>query len=1180
MNPKCIQAVNDAAGKPVSAGKLKAIEKELVKKSRELARIDASLPPNQRKWASMSRDERTIAAAEAAMKDMLAEAARKEANAFKQILATNRIDQFVTQRMAEKNTTRSRGFIKFLDLVDAQVGAVRDQYFGQLSDLLEAVTIRDGVGLARNLGMRLFDLDNTGMTKDVVKEIWKNADGHTGNAAAKKAAEAWLKTIEDMRVRFNSAGGNVGKLGYGYLTQIHDSSKIRAAQPQKWGDFVMDRLDRSQYLREDGSRMDDAEVRAIVDQSYETLKNDGFDPDKAGAFRGTGAKANAGSESRVLHFRDGEAWMEYMAEFGRGSLYDAMMGHVSGMARNIALVEAMGPNPAQAAWVQFDLGSKDKEAGIGMGGREWFTTPEQRWKIISGESGMPDNEKLANIGSGLRLVQTASLLGSAVMSSVTDLGTVRAGIHYNKLSYMQFLANWRKTAWEEAKGIAGGRKYLQQELQTHGIIVDSLIDELNRWVGDNMAGNAPGRAAGAVMKLSLMNAWTDSVRRAYRMTLENASAELVKKDWEKLTEWDRNRFSELGVTKEDWAVLSKVTPEKIGGRDYITADAVMKLADSETLASTRGDTDIIVGRLKQQTAELQARNIQDQDWIKGRLDKFDDVRDKMNRAIKQRAAKKIGEADEAGDALRARIELLDARKDEAKLLSDMEGEFNKLATKDDIAGFLSEVRAATREATSDASQSVKDARRIGLTFGARRQKLEAALREYQTAAANGEMATGTALRGMTKKQYELEQAKLEADIGDELVKLSSQDARDALREAINDGAQGLRRDVGAAMRSAEAIGRRYGEQKGKLERQVRELENRIGELGRKADREINEEAKAVQKRADEMLKDLAEYIKRSQERQARRQYVIDRLTAEEAPAIAAEANRIRRDVAKRWAAAMASESDFGVINPDVASRALVTWGGEKAGTPKGELARMSTQFLSFPTAMITRHWGRVFDTPQGLEGAPMGYRGAEFAQKAGLSQGQAEYLAKFGSLTAFSLSLALLGGIAMQIKALAAGKDPMDMNPENDEGARFWLRAMAQGGGLSYFGNLIFAPQESLPGGVMEKTMGVMAGPVGGMVGGMGDLTIGNLQQLAAGEETDAAAELLRWTNRNLPGQSLWQIRTLWQRNVIEQGQESVNPGFLARMKRRAQKDGTSWWWEPGDRLPERAPDPSTAWEQ
>ncbi len=869
MNPKCIQAVNAAAGKPVSAGKLKAIEKELVKKSRELARIDASLPPNQRKWASMSRDERTIAAAEAAMKDMIAEAARKEANAFKQILATNRIEQFVTQRMAEKNTTRSRGFIKFLDLVDAQVGAVRDQYFGQLSDLLEAVTIRDGVGLARNLGMRLFDLDNPGMTKDVVKEIWKNADGHTGNAAAKKAAEAWLKTIEDMRVRFNSAGGNVGKLGYGYLTQIHDSSKIRAAQPQKWGDFVMDRLDRSQYLREDGSRMDDAEVRAIVDQSYETLKNDGFDPDKAGAFRGTGAKANAGSESRVLHFKDGEAWMEYMAEFGRGSLYDAMMGHVSGMARNIALVEAMGPNPAQAARVQFDLGSKDKEAGIGMGGREWFTTPEQRWKIISGESGMPDNEKLANIGSGLRLVQTGALLGSAVMSSITDLGTIRAGIHYNKLPYMQFFANWRKTLWEEAKGIAGGRKYLHQELQTHGIIVDSLIDGLNRWVGDNMVGSAPGRAAGAVMKLSLMNAWTDSLRRAYRMTLENASAELVKKDWEKLTEWDRNRFSELGVTKEDWAVLSKVTPEKIGGRDYITADAVM----------------------------------------------------------------------------------------------------------------------------------------------------------------------------------------------------------------------------------------------------------RTGEPG------------AV-------------------------------------------------EAAKRWAAAMASESDFGVINPDVASRALVTWGGEKAGTPKGELARMSTQFLSFPTAMITRHWGRVFDTPQGLEGAPMGYRGAEFAQKAGLSQGQAEYLAKFGSLTAFSLSLALLGGIAMQIKALAAGKDPMDMNPENDEGARFWLRAMAQGGGLSYFGNLIFAPQESLPGGVMEKTMGVMAGPVGGMVGGMGDLTIGNLQQLAAGEETDAAAELLRWTNRNLPGQSLWQIRTLWQRNVIEQGQESVNPGFLARMKRRAQKDGTSWWWEPGDRLPERAPDPSAAFEQ
>lgn len=865
MNPNCIKAVTAAAGKPLSAGKIKAIEQAMVKKSRELAYRDSQLPPNQRQWSSLSKDQRNLIAAEEAMKDIAAKAAHKEANAFRQILANNRNDEWVTAWAKEKGTTRSKAWIKRLDLISHTIQAKQNHYFGQLSDMLDAVQITDGVGVKRWLGMKLFDLDNPAMTRDVVREIWKNADGSTGNAAAKKAAQAWLKTTEDMRLAFNNAGGAIGKLGYGYLTQIHDAAKIGKAGAQRWGDFVMQRLDRSAYLREDGSRMDDTEVRSIVDQSFNTLKNDGFDPLDAGKFKGTGAKANAGSESRVLHFRDGDAWMEYMDEFGRGSLYDAMQGHIRGMAKNITLVEELGPNAEQTVRVQNDLASQDK----GLAGREWAITPQQRWDIISGRTGTPDNELWANVGSGLRLHQTATLLGSAVLSSITDIGTVRAGIHFNKLSYFEFLKNWKTTAWEEAKGLAGGRKYLQQELQTHGIIVDSLIDGLNRWTGDNMATNAAGRVAGAVMKLSLMNAWTDSIRRAYRMTLESAGARITRKGWGELEAWDQMRFKEHGIDAADWEIIKAATPETIGGREFMTT-----------------------------------------------------------------------------------------------------------------------------------------------------------------------------------------------------------------RSIVATGAEGA------------------------------------------------------------------------------------------------------EQTALKWMAAMSDESEFGVVNPDLTARAITTFGGMQAGTIKGEMARTATQFMSFPISMVTRHWGRVFETPQGLEGAPLGYGGAQALRKVGVSEESAAMAARLGALAAFTISLGMLGGVAMQLKALAAGKDPINMDPTEDEGATFWRRAMAQGGGLSYAGNLLFDPQKTMMAGAMEKPMSIMLGPVGGTVGALGDLTIGNLQQLAMGEETDLGPEALRLINRQIPGQSLWWFRNVWQRNFIDQAQEAMNPNYLARMKARQAKDGTTWWWEPGDRLPDQAPDLSKAVEQ
>jgi hypothetical protein len=47
-----------------------------------------------------------------------------------------------------------------------------------------------------------------------------------------------------------------------------------------------------------------------------------------------------------------------MKQFGRGTLYDAMMAHVGGMSRDIALVERYGPDIQANARLQFDLAAR------------------------------------------------------------------------------------------------------------------------------------------------------------------------------------------------------------------------------------------------------------------------------------------------------------------------------------------------------------------------------------------------------------------------------------------------------------------------------------------------------------------------------------------------------------------------------------------------------------------------------------------------------------------------------------------------------------------------------------------------------------------------------------------------------------------------------------------------------
>lgn len=776
-----------------------------------------------------------------AMRQVASDAALKEYRGTLQALRSSETAERIAGQRSINKMTQSQGLVRDIEQTSQYIDAVRNDAISGMTDLLDAAGAKDGTGVLRNLGMRLFDLDNPAMTADVVREVFKLADGSTGNRAATAAAKAWLDTIETMRQRFNSAGGNVGKLAYGYLSQAHDAVKVFEAGPQKWAAKVLPMLDRTQYVRADGSLMSTPEVQALLEASHETLATGGKNKVEPGQFIGTGARSNRGSDHRVLHFKDGDAWMEYMGEFGQGSLYDSMTGHIGGMARDIGLVERYGPNPEQQFRVQKDIAERADGAGTAASRGALLVKPESAWNVVSGKAGMAENRVTAQIGRDVRNIQTGAKLGGAVLTSLTDVGTTGAALHYNKLPYFDMLANIGRQMTPT------NRAWLAE----HGVIAEALVSSMNRWTGENMTHSLTGRIAGAVMKLSLMNFWTDSLRGAFAQTMMGGLARMAKKDWAGLSEWDRYLLQRKGISEADWSIISKAVPEKDpSGIDRLTADGVRALG------------------------------------VEG--------------------------ADQAA----------------TKLLA----------------------------------------------------------------------------------------------------------------------------------------------------------------------------------------------------------FVID-------------------------------EAQFAVVNPDVATRAIVTGGGLPTGTLKGEAMRSFAQFKSFPIAMMTRHWRRIMETPQGLEGAPVGFGGESVA---------AGRVNKVMGMAALNVTGMMLGAIVLQNKALVQGKDPYDMT----EG-KFWMRSLAQGGGMGYLGDLIFKDPTEQRGNKVEQTVGTVLGPAAGAVAGLaGDLVVTNVWEAAKGKDTNAGAEALRWANSQLPGQSLWWARGAWEHGFLYQAQEALNPGYLARMKQRAQKDwGQGYFWPPEQMLPDRAPD-------
>lgn len=193
--------------------------------------------------------------------------------------------------------------------------------------------------------------------KATLEAIIAEAHGEaSGNAAAREFLAAWRAAADELADRFNAAGGQLPKRAR-YFPQNHDSRRLAARGQEAWIAFIAPRL--SDESREEAGDLLPAIWRRIVTDSA-------IEAEPSMQRGGRTALANRRQEERVLEFRDAAAWREYHAAFGQGSAYDAMMGHVKGLARDVAALETLGPNPdATVEWMRQVVRQQAAKAALG-----------------------------------------------------------------------------------------------------------------------------------------------------------------------------------------------------------------------------------------------------------------------------------------------------------------------------------------------------------------------------------------------------------------------------------------------------------------------------------------------------------------------------------------------------------------------------------------------------------------------------------------------------------------------------------------------------------------------------------------------------------------------------------------------------------------------------------------------
>lgn len=578
MLAKCaaaVQAAAQAMGRAkLTDAQLRQIDERLSATMRRLARQDRA------RWSALSADQRLTEAGKAAVAELQAEAALKAQRAALQVTIDAASQQRIAAlRAAKGGSTQGAAAKKDFSLTHLYARALHNDAMGSMMDLLRAAGSKQGLGLGRKIISYVFDTENRVMTRDIVREIYRNADGHTGNKAASMAARAWLDTMEGLRTRFNGAGGDVGKLDYGYVPQPWDRARVKKQQ-DAFAQFILqgDHLDRSRYLHEDGAPMTDQEVWNLLNDAAHTIWSGGIYDHAPGEFKGQGARANRGSETRAIHFKDGESWLAVMERFGQGSLFDAMQAHVQGMTRSIALVERHGPNPEANARLQFDLiAQADERVGGSLSG-PFEVDPKTYWNMVSGKVGMPVDEGMHRAFSMARAVQSGARLGGALISSITDLGTLALTAGYNKLGYWQLVKDIGSQASKETR----------DWMSSHGMIADSAATALNRFSGDMLGQHWSGKIAASVFRISLMNAWIDGLRQGFTLTMNAGLARMAKKTWAQLDRFDREHLGQAGFTEADWSILNGIAPTMYKGRELLTPQSIKDAGHQDLAARVFG----------------------------------------------------------------------------------------------------------------------------------------------------------------------------------------------------------------------------------------------------------------------------------------------------------------------------------------------------------------------------------------------------------------------------------------------------------------------------------------------------------------------------------------------------------------------------------------------------------------
>lgn len=416
----------------------------------------------------------------------------------------------------------------------------------------------------------------------------------TGDARAAALAEAMKSATEDMRKMFNEYGGTIGKLDDWGIPHSHNKRMIRQAGFDTWFNDIRGGIDWTRIEDnltgmplQKGDAVPPVEMqRTFLKEVYDNIV---FGKESREAVYGKQSgspKYKQRSDQRILHFKTADDWMKYNKGYGNGTPLSSLISHAHGMAHDIAMMRAFGPNPKLGLDYQRQLFDKRvRDIDDAWLARKVSANGEHAARMLNVLSGPgtpsgPIAEFMASFLSSTRQIVSAALIDRAIIASASDFNSMRLAAKASGLNPNNIMATYGRTI----QGFVKDGSLATDDLLRHQWVMDTLADPgaaLARFQQEHAPSAIAEAISSASMKIQFLPQHTDALRFAFQAEMWGNMARDAGKAFDDIDPNMRALLKEQGLTADEWAKFAdpKLLHEAGNGATFLNPYVWREMTD-------------------------------------------------------------------------------------------------------------------------------------------------------------------------------------------------------------------------------------------------------------------------------------------------------------------------------------------------------------------------------------------------------------------------------------------------------------------------------------------------------------------------------------------------------------------------------------------------------------------------